>query len=136
MDKLEPHARSRLMAKIRSSGNRSTELRFRALLIRSGIRSWKVQPAGILGKPDFLFPRQRLVIFIDSCYWHGCSKHVRHPKTRKAYWRAKIFGNLRRDRLVSRLLKHQGWQVLRVWEHDLVDGFAVIERVKAALRPR
>lgn len=134
MDRLEPHARSRLMASIRSSGNRSTELRFRALLICFGLKGWRVQAAEISGKPDFIFPQHRLAVFIDSCYWHGCSEHVRHPRTRKLYWRAKIYGNIQRDQRVNRLLKRQGWRVLRIWEHDLGNGAAVIDRVKAALR--
>jgi DNA mismatch endonuclease (patch repair protein) len=122
------------MARIRSKGNKSTELRFRGLLIRYGLRGWKVQAAEIPGKPDFVFPKQKVAIFVDSCYWHGCRKHVRHPKTKKSYWRAKIFGNIKRDRRVSRLLVSQGWRVLRIWEHDLRIGSRVIERAKELLR--
>lgn len=134
MDTLRPEVRSRVMAAIRSKGNKSTELRFRGLLIRSGLNGWKVQPPGIVGKPDFVFPNRRLAIFIDSCYWHGCQEHVRHPRTRKAYWRAKIFGNVKRDRYVSRLLKKQGWRILRIWEHDLSNGPLLLQRLKIILR--
>lgn len=133
MDKLSPALRSRVMAAIRSSGNKSTEKRFRALLVRFGIRGWKVQAAALIGKPDFIFPSERVAVFVDSCYWHGCPDHVRHPKTRKAYWKAKIAGNSARDQRVSRALRREGWAVLRIWEHDLADAAKCLARLKALL---
>jgi DNA mismatch endonuclease (patch repair protein) len=133
MDKLSPAARSRVMAAVRSSGNKSTERRFRALMVRFGIRGWNIQDTELPGKPDFIFRNERIVVFVDSCYWHGCPKHVRHPKTRKGYWLAKISGNRSRDQRVTRTLRRKGWRVLRIWEHDLAEGLKCIQRLRALL---
>ncbi len=68
---------------------------------------------------DFVFPKQRLAIFVDGCFWHGCPKHATQPKNNAAFWRRKLDGNRRRDALVTRTLRRAGWRVLRVWEHEL-----------------
>ena len=121
MDTLNKKTRSAVMARIRSKGNRSTELRLRSLLSRAGFRGWCVQPEGITGKPDFAFLEKRVVVFVDSCFWHGCPKHLRRPKSNKSYWQTKIDGNKRRDKKQTAQLRAQGWKVLRVWEHALLD---------------
>jgi DNA mismatch endonuclease (patch repair protein) len=121
------------MSKVRSKGNRSTERRIRSLLTRAGLRGWQVQPKGIPGRPDFAFPELRVLLFVDSCFWHGCQHHLRRPKTNKAYWQAKIDSNRRRDRTTTRTLRQDGWRVLRIWEHELTDLGAVLNRVLQAL---
>lgn len=136
MDKLDAASRSRVMASVRSTGNRSTELRFRGQLVRQGIKGWKVQSRELCGRPDFFFPKQKIAIFVDSCYWHGCPKHVRHPSSRRSYWRAKIGGNVARDKRVTRTLRAQGWRVLRVWEHQLADSSTTMSKLKAVLKQR
>lgn len=70
-------------------------------------------------RPDFVFPRLRVAVFVDGCFWHGCPKHATWPKTRAAFWKAKIEGNRARDRRVNRELRKRGWTVVRVWEHEL-----------------
>ena len=70
-------------------------------------------------RPDFVFPRLRVAVFVDGCFWHGCPKHATWPRTRAAFWKAKIEGNRARDRKVNRLLRSNGWVVVRVWEHEL-----------------
>jgi len=129
VDRLSRKARSALMSTIRSRGNKSTELRFRALLIRAGIHGWCVQPRGIAGKPDFAFLARRIAVFIDSCFWHGCPKHVRYPKSNTQYWHEKISSNRRRDTSNSRALRKEGWAVLRIWEHELAGTGAVLQRL-------
>lgn len=121
MDKVSREARSRMMSLIRAKGNRSTERRFRASMARQGIRGWLVTPKGIRGNPDFVFPRQRVAIFIDGCFWHGCDRCCQMPQSRRSYWCKKIQGNVRRDRLTRRRLKREGWKILHFWEHDLRD---------------
>lgn len=70
-------------------------------------------------RPDFVFPRLRVAVFVDGCFWHGCPKHVTWPKTRAAFWRQKIEGNRARDRQVNCHLRVRGWTVIRIWEHEL-----------------
>jgi DNA mismatch endonuclease (patch repair protein) len=70
-------------------------------------------------RPNFVFPKLRLAIFVDGCFWHGCPKHATWPTNRAAWWRRKIKGNQARDKVVNRTLRRAGWRVLRVWEHEL-----------------
>lgn len=112
--------RSEVMSRIRARGNRDTELRMIALFRAAGIRGWRRGHAAF-GKPDFVFPRDRLVVFVDGCFWHGCPKpkHAPMPKNRAEWWAAKLTRNKDRDLLVTRTLRKQGWKVVRVWECDL-----------------
>lgn len=70
-------------------------------------------------RPDFVFPKLRVAVFIDGCFWHGCPLHGTKPANNRAFWRRKLARNRARDRLVDRLLRAQGWRVVRVWEHEL-----------------
>jgi DNA mismatch endonuclease (patch repair protein) len=97
MDTVSPETRSRVMARVRSQRNRSTEWRLRACLIRAGIRGWKLNPPDIHGKPDFAFREQRLLLFVDGCYWHGCPKCYRRPSSNMDYWDAKVTRYRSRD---------------------------------------
>ncbi len=110
--------RSAIMARVQSTGNRSTEVRVEKALNEAGIAGWEKHPA-ILGRPDFYFPDLRLVVFVDGCYWHACPRHVRFPKAQADYWRSKIDRNRRRDNRIRRKLRQNGYHVMRVWEHDL-----------------
>jgi DNA mismatch endonuclease (patch repair protein) len=110
--------RSAVMALIRGFGNKRTELRLIAIFRAHGITGWRRRQP-VVGRPDFVFPRERLAVFVDGCFWHGCPKHATWPKQNAAFWRAKILRNQARDREVNRLLKKAGWRVLRIWEHAL-----------------
>ena len=109
------------MAKVRSKGNRSTELRAMSTLQESRIMGWTRHPSDVPGHPDFYFTEHRLVVFVDGCFWHACPKCGRIPKTRVEFWKAKIAGNRRRDLSISRALRKRGYHVMRVWEHALQD---------------
>lgn len=111
--------RSEVMSRIRGGGNRDTELRMIALFRECGITGWR-RKARVFGKPDFVFPKLRVAVFVDGCFWHGCPKHATMPKTHGAFWMAKLARNKTRDREVTRALRAAGWRVVRVWEHDLV----------------
>jgi len=120
--------RSALMAKVRGRGNATTEGALAAILRAQGWSGWRRQQA-VLGhngkgapfrvRPDFLFRARRLVIFVDGCFWHGCPRHGTKPKGNAAFWRAKFRRNLERDRRDTRNLRRSGWQVVRLWEHEL-----------------
>jgi len=124
--------RSQVMAAIRSRGNKATELKLAAMLRAAGITGWRRhQP--IPGRPDFVFRRARLAVFVDGCFWHGCRAHCRMPKSRTGYWQPKIARNEARDLKVRRLLQHGGWRVHRIWEHSLKEPARVCARLQAAL---
>jgi DNA mismatch endonuclease (patch repair protein) len=77
-------------------------------------RDWPV-----FGKPDFVFPKIKLAIFVDGCFWHQCKDHSNVPANNREFWERKLAGNVKRDRLVVRTLRARGWRVMRVWEHEL-----------------
>ncbi len=79
-------------------------------------------------KPDFVFPKLRLAVFVDGCFWHGCPSHATWPKQNAAFWRKKILGNRARDRRVNRELCALGWRVVRVWEHELARNNVFMSR--------
>lgn len=112
--------RSAVMALIRGSGNKDTELRMIALLRSNRISGWR-RSAKLFGKPDFVFPKQRVAVFVDGCFWHrhpGC-KYSYTPKSRPEFWLPKFQRNVERDKLVTRTLRTAGWKVVRVWECEL-----------------
>jgi len=136
MDCLDVSTRSLLMGRIRSRGTKSTERRFRSLLVRAGIRGWKLgHDAGLPGRPDVVFPRRKLAVFVDGCFWHGCRRCRSLPVANAAFWRAKILGNQARDRRATRELQKLGWEVSRIWEHELRhDAPRVLARIRVLPR--
>jgi DNA mismatch endonuclease, patch repair protein len=110
--------RSEVMSKIRGKGNKDTEVALAKLFRANGITGWR-RHYPIEGKPDFAFPKHKLAVFVDGCFWHGCPKHGVQPKGNKEFWLTKLEANKARDRKVNRLLRSSGWHVLRIWEHDL-----------------
>jgi DNA mismatch endonuclease, patch repair protein len=122
------------MAAIRSRGNKSTESALRARLAQRGLQGWRMHAGDLPGKPDFVFDAERLIIFVDGCYWHGCPRCGRPAQSNLDYWQPKIEKNRARDRKVSTQLRRRGWSVLRVWEHQLEqDAGKVMARIKIAL---
>ncbi|HEY1048124.1 MAG TPA: very short patch repair endonuclease, partial [Prosthecobacter sp.] len=131
-----PEKRSAVMALIRSTGNKDTELKLMALLREAGVRGWRrhamiktgamrkprtktaptLGPAGVKVRPDFVFWRKRVAVFVDGCFWHGCPRHGTQPQQNGAFWSEKILRNRARDRKVVRELRKEGWTVLRIWE--------------------
>jgi len=108
------------MARVRSSGNRTTELRMIQLLKEHGVTGWR-RASGLIGKPDFVWREQRVVLFVDGCFWHGhdCDRNLRPAKNKK-FWESKIKINHHRDRFVVNTLRSHGWHVVRLWECMLV----------------
>jgi DNA mismatch endonuclease (patch repair protein) len=133
MDTVSRHVRSFVMSRVKSKRNRSTEWRLRGLLVRRGLRGWQVSPEDLRGAPDFVFRAERVVIFTDGCFWHGCPRCKKIPSSNVSYWDSKISRNRRRDRATTAELRRQGWTVLRFWEHDLASLRAVGDRIEKAL---
>jgi DNA mismatch endonuclease (patch repair protein) len=119
MDKISKEQRSRNMAAIRSKGNQTTEVVFLKLLRTNKITGWRRHVRHVVGVPDFVFPKHKLAIFIDGCFWHGCRKCKTHPKTNIRYWETKITNNQKRDKAVKKRLVREGWKVFRFWEHEI-----------------
>lgn len=135
VDVFTQQKRSEVMSAIRGRGNRSTEWRLRARLIAAGISGWRLNASDIVGKPDFVFDKNRIAVFVDGCFWHGCQKCRNIPTSNYDFWFTKIEANRKRDRKVSRNLKESGWHVIRFWEHELKRAPAkCIETVKSALQ--
>ena len=131
-DVLSKKKRSEVMAAIRSKGNKVTELKLALILRNYGIKGWRRHPR-MLGKPDFVFKKERLVVFVDGCFWHGCRWHCRMPKSRGEYWMPKIARNKQRDLEIKKRLRKSGWQVYRIWEHSLKKPERDIARLHAML---
>ncbi len=110
------------MAAIRSKGNQTTEVAFSKLLRMNRITGWRRQSRCLVGTPDFIFPKSKVAIFIDGCFWHGCPKCKTRPKTNAKYWKTKIANNQRRDKEVKKQLVRERWKVLRFWEHEIKDN--------------
>src|SRR5687767_3204256 len=108
-DMFTKEERSRVMATIRSHGNRSTEIAFINILRKGKIRGWRRRQQ-LLGKPDFVFREARVAVFIDGCFWHGCAKCSVPPKSNREYWNAKLLRNRERDREVTQGLRKVGWR--------------------------
>ena len=121
MDKFSKAERSRIMACVKSKNTKSTELKFIAFLKENGITSWR-RNYPLIGKPDFVFPRLKIAVFIDGCFWHGCPNHCRKPSSNKDYWNLKIEKNRARDKKVTTELRLNNWKVIRIWEHELKHG--------------
>src|SRR5437870_828251 len=120
LDPLSAEKRSEVMRRVRSS-NTALELSVRRALHRQGLRFRLKYP--LPGHPDLVFVRARLAVFLDSCFWHGCPRHVRMAHSNKKYWTRKIKGNRDRDGRVRAAYKRSGWSVLRLWEHELKNDF-------------
>lgn len=110
---------SRRMAAVRSKGNRTTEKRLRAALIRRGIRGWVLHPKDLVGTPDFYFQDPQIAVFVDGCFWHGCPDCGHIPKQNQLYWNTKISRNQQRDLLKTWALEYLGIRVFRFWEHEI-----------------
>jgi DNA mismatch endonuclease (patch repair protein) len=110
--------RSYTMSRIRSSGNEATELRFLKLLRSLGITGWR-RKVRLAGRPDLVFRKERVVVFLDGCFWHGCPRCALRSKSNLRYWDVKIPGNVARDKRVNAELRAKGWQVLRIWQHEI-----------------
>lgn len=126
--------RSEIMSLIRSRGNYNTELRIIGCFRANHITGWR-RNVGLFGRPDFVFHTERVVIFVDGCFWHSCPRHGRVPSSRVEYWKPKLECNKLRDHMVGRSLRKAGWKVIRVWECALSTRrqAATIRRIRKAL---
>ncbi len=125
--------RSEQMARIRGTDT-SPEVTLRRALWSRGLR-YRLHARTPAGRPDVLLPASRVAVFIDGCFWHGCPLHYARPRSREEFWSAKLVANIDRDARQSALLEAAGWQVVRLWEHEVVEELAsAVDRVERAVR--
>lgn len=131
-----PDARNRMQR----TGQRDTapEMQLRSALHLLGLR-YGVQVAplpGLRRRADIVFPRQRVAVFVDGCFWHSCPEHGTTPKANRAWWEAKLLGNVKRDEDTNRRLRAAGWEPVRIWEHeDVADAASQIQSLVTARQP-
>jgi len=88
----------------------------------SEIQALSKPSATVPGHPDVVFQKAKVAVFIDGCFWHGCPKCYRAPKSHQDYWKMKVSRNRKRDEAVTELCKKADWRVLRIWEHEVVSS--------------
>ena len=126
-----PHASATMKAN--KSTDTSLEIKMRSALHRAGMRFFKNQLVGesVRTRVDIVFPRARVAVFVDGCFWHYCPEHGQLPAANREFWRAKLEGNRSRDHLVNGQLEKEGWTVIRIWEHERIERG--VARVESAL---
>lgn len=121
MDNLTKEQRQKNMQNIRSEGSVAEQKVMRELKKRKIYFAKHVRK--IIGKPDIVFRRKKIAVFVDSDFWHGHPERFIMPKTNREYWEAKISRNIQRDKEVNNELESQGWRVIRLWEYDIKKNF-------------
>jgi DNA mismatch endonuclease, patch repair protein len=116
-DVLTKEQRKLNMSRIRGK-NTGPEIKLRKLLYAEGFRGYRIH-YDLPGKPDIVFTKKKIAIFIDGCFWHKCPICFQEPATRKEFWMKKIRSNVERDNTNTCLLREEGWTVIRIWEHEI-----------------
>ena len=123
-------------ARMRAQRRRDTapELALRRELHRRGARYFvdRAPMKGVRRRADLVFPRHKVAVYVDGCFWHSCPQHATFPKNNAQWWAEKLAGNVTRDRDTDATLTDAGWTVVRIWEHE--NPVAAADRVQAALR--
>jgi DNA mismatch endonuclease (patch repair protein) len=117
-DVVSKSKRSAIMKAVKSSGNLSTELKLIKIFKKLRITGWR-RNYKLLGRPDFVFPTKRVIVFVDGCFWHGHNCRNTHPSANRVYWENKIGNNKNRDKRISNSLKKDAWIVVRIWECEI-----------------
>lgn len=124
--------RSEVMSAIRGRGNEGTELALIKILRNGKFNGWR-RHYHLYGNPDFVFPKVRVAVFVDGCFWHGCPRCYKRPKSNQNFWDKKFQKNRRRDRQVNQKLAKLGWKKIRIWEHQLKNPQSIISRIHKIL---
>lgn len=134
-DVFSKEKRSEVMSKIRGFGNKETEIALIKIFRRHKIVGWRRRQK-VFGKPDFVFWKQRVAIFVDGCFWHQCPLHSSIPRQNQEFWQKKLQATTLRDKQVNTTLEQKGWIVIRIWEHELKDEEIVCALIRSALVSR
>lgn len=124
--------KSEQMARVRSKDT-GLERLLRRTLWAHGLR-YRVR-LSLPGTPDLAFVRSKVAVFVDGCFWHECPQHYKAPATNVDFWRRKVARNVLRDRRADEELNALGWQVMRIWEHEIVEDLpTVVTRIREAMQ--
>ena len=122
-------------ARMRAQRRRDTapELALRRELHRRGVRYYvdRAPVKGVRRRADLVFPRRKVAVYVDGCFWHSCPQHATFPKNNAQWWAEKLAGNVTRDRDTDTRLTDAGWTVVRIWEHE--NPVVAANRVQEAL---
>ena len=134
-DTFTKEKRSQIMRQVKSNRNKSTELKLIQFFKDNSIKGWR-RNFKLFGRPDFVFPLTKKVVFVDGCFWHGHNCRNTNPKENKDYWQQKIFRNKKRDKVVTKTLADKGWTVVRIWECQLKNEKTLVAKLttKCALQ--
>lgn len=106
------------MKAVKSKGNKSTEIKLIEVFKLHHVTGWR-RNSKLGGRPDFVFPKNRIAIFADGCFWHGHNCRNVNPSDNAEYWRNKIKRNKARDKAITKELTEKGWKVVRIWECEI-----------------
>ncbi len=106
------------MRKVGSNGNKTTELRLIKVFADYNISGWRRHYA-VKGHPDFIFPKKKIAVFVDGCFWHGHDCRNTRPESNKEYWEKKRMRNIQHDRAITKRFEDRGWTVIRIWECEM-----------------
>src|SRR3990172_1945873 len=137
VDNLKPEDRRKTMRAVKGERTK-LEKRLFSMLAGMSLKGWKQNASDITGKPDVVFIDQKVAIFVDGCFWHGCPVCQRKlPQTNREYWEHKIARNIELAKLHNEQLHLDGWMVVRIWEHEIAckDGRQEIrKKIRQALK--
>ena len=133
-DVYDKTTRSSVMQRVRSKGNKSTELRLIEIFREYGIIGWR-RNYPVKGHPDFVFLNMKVAIFVDGCFWHGHDCRNTRPKENMEYWTKKRKQNIAHDKFISSYFQSRGWKVIRIWECELTlkNQLRLIKKIKRSL---
>lgn len=120
-DTFSKKQRSEIMKAVKSKGNKSTEIKLIEIFKLHHVIGWR-RNYKLLGHPDFVFPKKRVVLFADGCFWHGHNCRNVNPSDNAEYWQNKIARNKERDKAITSELVEKGWKVVRIWECEIKKG--------------
>jgi DNA mismatch endonuclease (patch repair protein) len=127
--------RSAVMKAVKSRNTKTTELKMIEIFKELHIIGWR-RTYPLIGKPDFVFPKKRIVIFVDGCFWHGHNCRNVTPSDNAEFWEAKRLYNKKHDEEVTQTLVQKNWTVIRIWECDLKkkNRELLLEKISLLLR--
>lgn len=131
-DVFDKEKRSEIMSKVKSGGNKSTELKLVQYFKDNKITGWR-RNSKLFGKPDFVFPKRKVAVFVDGCFWHGHDCRNTRPKDNEDYWTKKISKNMSRDVEVTLQLEKLGYTVVRIWECEVKKNIIIEDKIKEIL---
>ena len=131
-DVFDAEKRSDIMRQVKSKKNKSTELRLIEIFKQNGITGWR-RKYPVKGHPDFVFPKKKIAVFVDGCFWHAHDCRNTRPADHQEYWQKKRERNMKHDKEVTAMFEAHGWTVLRIWECELKkkNESTLLERLKS-----